>query len=518
MNTTNTKLKRTHSNEDSNNIRHQKEDILSIDKISLQDDQTAKTSPQTNKLDKASILRETACYFRKHHDELIIEINISSSRSRTTTDDIADMVKFSWKPPSNIVMSEEWIQTAIESMNCFLLVTKSDPDNAQTVYVSNHISSLLYYSQKKLMHHSVFELLLSQEHDQQRDYFLKDHKVLEKCDVSWRRATTNQYEQCTIIGAFRQINKEKQENDEKYFISREFLGYNSYELIGHVHSDFVHPDDLPIIVRAQQIWKEVGNGKRDPYRFLTKGQQWVFLETHAQVQINSWTRKPEASIREKLSEYRIRKQAEIRVREEEIKVIENIIKFINEFELKRSKTLSSKPINSYTSNHLTGDTASSSPLNQRLKSYYPTTLIISSSLNEIIDDSSVRFSSIIFRHNSSADHPNVRSSNDETIFDQLTNSLFSPQQETFSLSSPLTSFATVSTFLLIPSIRLSLSPIRTITTTTTTTTTIESSQSSSSIEPITATTTITNADMISTEKSPRKSSFKHSLPPNSLVS
>ncbi|CAF3486999.1 unnamed protein product [Rotaria socialis] len=441
MNTTNTKLKRTHSNEDSNNIRHQKEEILSIDKISLQDDQTTKTSPQTNKLDKASILRETACYFRKHHDELIIEINISSSRSRTTTDDIADMVKFSWKPPSNIVMSEEWIQTAIESMNCFLLVTKSDPDNAQTVYVSNHISSLL---------------------------------------------------------------------------SREFLGYNSYELIGHVHSDFVHPDDLPIIVRAQQIWKEVGNGKRDPYRFLTKGQQWVFLETHAQVQINSWTRKPEASIREKLSEYRIRKQAEIRVREEEIKVIENIIKFINEFELKRSKTLSSKPINSYTSNHLTGDTASSSPLNQRLKSYYPTTLIISSSLNEIIDDSSVRFSSIIFRHNSSADHPNVRSSNDETIFDQLTNSLFSPQQETFSLSSPLTSFATVSTFLLIPSIRLSLSPIRTITTTTTTT--IESSQSSSSIEPITATTTITNADMISTEKSPRKSSFKHSLPPNSLVS
>ncbi|CAM4934197.1 unnamed protein product [Rotaria socialis] len=465
MNTTNTKLKRTHSNEDSNNIRHQKEDILSIDKISLQDDQTAKTSPQTNKLDKASILRETACYFRKHHDELIIEINISSSRSRTTTDDIADMVKFSWKPPSNIVMSEEWIQTAIESMNCFLLVTKSDPDNAQTVYVSNHISSLLYYSQ-----------------------LIKKNKKMMK-NIS-----------CHLLK------------------SREFLGYNSYELIGHVHSDFVHPDDLPIIVRAQQIWKEVGNGKRDPYRFLTKGQQWVFLETHAQVQINSWTRKPEASIREKLSEYRIRKQAEIRVREEEIKVIENIIKFINEFELKRSKTLSSKPINSYTSNHLTGDTASSSPLNQRLKSYYPTTLIISSSLNEIIDDSSVRFSSIIFRHNSSADHPNVRSSNDETIFDQLTNSLFSPQQETFSLSSPLTSFATVSTFLLIPSIRLSLSPIRTITTTTTTTTTIESSQSSSSIEPITATTTITNADMISTEKSPRKSSFKHSLPPNSLVS
>ncbi|CAF3773818.1 unnamed protein product [Rotaria magnacalcarata] len=435
------------------------EDILSTDKISLQDDQTTKTSPQTNKLDKASILRDTACYLRKHHDELIIETNISSSRSRTTTDEITDMVKFSWKPPSNIVMSEEWIQTT--SMNCLFPVAKSDPYNTQILYVSNHISSLLDYSQKKLTNRSVFELILPQEHDQLRDYFLKDHRFLEKYDVPWRRATTNQYEQ---------FNKEKQENNEKYFMSivkvntldrtiivnnrnlinqftlrinlherfihidskaRKFLGYNSSELIGHTHFDFVHPDDLPIIVRAHRICSLDEMHRNETYR---------------------------TSIREKLSEHRIRKQAEIRVGEE-IKVIEDIIKFINEFELKRSKTLSSKPINSSTSLHLTGDITSSSQLSQRTQQ----------------------------------DHPSVRSSNDETIFDQLTNSLFSSQQETFSLSSPLTSFATVSSSLLIPPIRLSLSPIR-------------------------ATTTITNTDMISTEKSSRKPSLNHSLPPNSFVS
>ncbi|CAF1690266.1 unnamed protein product, partial [Adineta ricciae] len=115
---------------------------------------------------------------------------------------------------------------------------------------------------------------------------------LEKCHLSWRRATIDEYEQCTIIGAFRQIKKKDEENDEKYLMSivqvktldrsltitnhhsinefsirlnlqgrfihidtntRQHLGYSSYELIGHTFFDFVHPDDLPIIVRAQQI-------------------------------------------------------------------------------------------------------------------------------------------------------------------------------------------------------------------------------------------------------------------------
>lgn len=44
------------------------EDILNIDKLSLKDDQTSKIQSQTNKLDKASILRETAIFLRKHQN------------------------------------------------------------------------------------------------------------------------------------------------------------------------------------------------------------------------------------------------------------------------------------------------------------------------------------------------------------------------------------------------------------------------------------------------------------------
>jgi hypothetical protein len=44
------------------------EDILKIENKSSPNDQTNKTSIQSNKLDKASILRETAVYLRKNRD------------------------------------------------------------------------------------------------------------------------------------------------------------------------------------------------------------------------------------------------------------------------------------------------------------------------------------------------------------------------------------------------------------------------------------------------------------------
>lgn len=469
MNTSNNKAKRSCSSEDSKRSpakrQHRNEnekrrrdlfsqlisnleDILNIDiNKSLSNQQTNKISSLNNKLDKASILSETAQFLRKHQNDIIFQKTPSSTKQINEKDSNSseDIVDFGWKPSSNLISIEEWLQIVIESMNCFLLIAKSDPHNGQIVYVSSNISSLLDYSQNELLNRSLFELILSRDHDQLRDYLLKDHRVLDKCNLSWRRATADEYEQCTIIGAFRQINK-KNENEEKYLISivevntldrclvvnndqlnnqfttrlnlqakfiyidpkaREYLGYSSYELIGHTHFDFVHPDDLPIIIRAHQIWKENGNGKSDSYRFLSKGQQWISLQTQCQVQINSWTGKPESyictsftltnptesihkqvtsssstniysyfpnisiencsrinsmltndfsltnsssdsqitsflshlndenyrrNIREKLNQRKLSKEAEIRMREEEIKIIQDIIIFIDQFQ------------------------------------------------------------------------------------------------------------------------------------------------------------------------------------------
>ncbi|CAF4717342.1 unnamed protein product [Rotaria sp. Silwood1] len=249
------------------------------------------------------------------------------------------------------------------------------------------------------------------------------------------------------------------------------------------------------------------------------------------------------NIREKLNERRIHKQAEIRVREEEIKVIEDIIQFINEFELKRFKNLSPKPINSSLPVSLTTTTTNNdsiSQLNQqdsineddRLETINNSTLLNCSSLPNTINDLSHRYSSIKSRHNSSIDNQNIRLSKDEITFDTLTNSLFSPQQGTYCLSSPMTPFSILSLSSPLTPIPLSISP------TSTQITTIESSQSippstnnittinncnniilsSSSIDPITTTTTTDqNPNIISTEKPSIKSSFNRSLP-HSLVS
>jgi len=46
-------------------------------------------------------------------------------------------------------------------MHCFLLIAKSDPHNAQIVYVSSNINSLLDYSQVELrISFRVFNLIL----------------------------------------------------------------------------------------------------------------------------------------------------------------------------------------------------------------------------------------------------------------------------------------------------------------------------------------------------------------------
>ncbi|CAF1061004.1 unnamed protein product [Adineta ricciae] len=600
------------------------ENILNIEK-------DVSSNDQTNKLDKASILRETAIYLRKHQNDLTHEINLSKTNCESTNEENEEILDISWRPPTNLVTNEEWIQTTIESMNCFFLVAKSDPHNGQIVYVSRNISSLLDYSQNELLNRSLFELILPRDHDHLRDYLLKDHKVLEKCHLSWRRATIDEYEQCTIIGAFRQIKRKDEENDEKYLMSivqvktldrsltitnhhsinefsirlnlqgrfihidintRQYLGYSSYELIGHTFFDFVHPDDLPIIFRAQQIWKENGSGKSEPYRFLSKGQQWIFIQTNCQVQINSWTGKPESylcisnplqnstdfiqrhssnksnssqmtinsiqspitttnvivppklptgntsadtqitsflsqldndlyrsTMKEKLNERRLCKQAEIRVREEEINVIEDLIQFINEHETKRAIQSPKNPTLNPSIRQTTTTSSSfqSSPHQQqdRITGLESTCdpLLMHLSLPSSIENSSPQSSTNLL-------------TKEESILDRLTYpSLFSPQQTPFSISSPATPFSIPSRPSPLTSLPLSVSPNPSSPFPSSThetqhmippTTSPHSSSSSSSTT--TTTTTTANPNPLPTEQSQqRKSSFNRSLP-HSLVS
>lgn len=73
---------------------------------------------------------------------------------------------------------------------------------------------------EEIQNRSLFEFIHPRDHDQLKDYLLKDHpstslvsllaprvdrrrSVLEKCRLAWRRATADEYEECQVIGAFR---------------------------------------------------------------------------------------------------------------------------------------------------------------------------------------------------------------------------------------------------------------------------------------------------------------------------
>lgn len=134
-------------------------------------------------------------------------------------------------------------------MNSFLLITKSDRFNGNIVFVSKHISSLLDYSQVRrfafrfffsrslkrfffvdfldfeqddVLNRSIFEFISSRDQHRIKEYLHQQHpsiafssqrtifsfcsmnfSVLNRCSVGWKRSTSNEFEQCSIIGAFR---------------------------------------------------------------------------------------------------------------------------------------------------------------------------------------------------------------------------------------------------------------------------------------------------------------------------
>ncbi|CAF1201229.1 unnamed protein product [Adineta steineri] len=328
-------LKRLHPKQSRNENEKRRRDLSTQLITNLKDilviENTSDTNEDNTKLDKASVLRQTVTFLQKYQQNIknktkLIIPNLQNSSSLS----LNSILEFSWKPPCDIISIDEWLQLAIESMHCFFFVIKFDLDLHKIVYVSKNIHSHFGYSQDELISHSLLEFILPSNHDQLLAYLLNNHQVLQTCDISWKRAVDDDYEQCTLIGAYRTINE-----NEKYFMSivkintldrmlrmnadypteefmthlntqgkfiyidskaRQILGYSPFEIIGHTYFDFVHPDDLSVIVRAYKLWKENGNGKSEPYRFLTKDEQWILLQTSSQAHINTWSGKVESYI------------------------------------------------------------------------------------------------------------------------------------------------------------------------------------------------------------------------------
>ncbi|XP_033230341.1 circadian locomoter output cycles protein kaput [Belonocnema kinseyi] len=71
------------------------------------------------------------------------------------------------------------------------------------------------------------------------------------------------------------------------------IGYLPFEVLGTSGYDYYHIDDLDKVVTCHESLMQKGEGTSCYYRFLTKGQQWIWLQTRFYITYNQWNSKPE---------------------------------------------------------------------------------------------------------------------------------------------------------------------------------------------------------------------------------
>ncbi|KAA0716664.1 Circadian locomoter output cycles protein kaput [Triplophysa tibetana] len=71
------------------------------------------------------------------------------------------------------------------------------------------------------------------------------------------------------------------------------IGYLPFEVLGTSGYDYYHVDDLELIAQCHKQLMQCGKGKSCYYRFLSKGQQWIWLQTHYYITYHQWNSKPE---------------------------------------------------------------------------------------------------------------------------------------------------------------------------------------------------------------------------------
>ncbi|XP_031800438.1 circadian clock protein PASD1 [Sarcophilus harrisii] len=71
------------------------------------------------------------------------------------------------------------------------------------------------------------------------------------------------------------------------------IGYLPFEVLGTSGYDYYHVDDLESLTKCHEQLMQFGKGRSCYYRFLTKGQQWIWLQTHYYISYHQWNSKPQ---------------------------------------------------------------------------------------------------------------------------------------------------------------------------------------------------------------------------------
>uniref|UniRef100_A0A8C5M0Q2 Circadian locomoter output cycles protein kaput n=1 Tax=Leptobrachium leishanense TaxID=445787 RepID=A0A8C5M0Q2_9ANUR len=118
------------------------------------------------------------------------------------------------------------------------------------------------------------------------------------CFVATVRLATPQFikEMCTVEEPNEEFTSRHSLEWKFLFLDHRappIIGYLPFEVLGTSGYDYYHVDDLENLAKCHEHLMQYGKGKSCYYRFLTKGQQWIWLQTRYYITYHQWNSRPE---------------------------------------------------------------------------------------------------------------------------------------------------------------------------------------------------------------------------------
>ncbi|KAF5295506.1 hypothetical protein FQR65_LT10494 [Abscondita terminalis] len=284
------------------------------------------------KMDKSTVLKSTIS-FLKNHNEIAV-------RSRVHE------IQEDWKP--SFLTNEEFTHLILDAVDGFIIVFST---SGKICYASDNIMSLLGHLPNDILNMTIYDLASEKEQNNLYNIIFapgeKEGQISFSCNLKRGDSSLMQrtyYELVHFVGYFRS-DTDKDQSESRYngysgeadtrllfigtgrlqttqivreislndctkneFTSRHSLewkflfldhrappiiGYLPFELLGTSGYDYYHVDDLENVVNCHEALMVKGEGTSCYYRFLTKGEQWIWLQTRFYITYHQWNSKPE---------------------------------------------------------------------------------------------------------------------------------------------------------------------------------------------------------------------------------
>ncbi|XP_055841915.1 circadian locomoter output cycles protein kaput isoform X2 [Episyrphus balteatus] len=125
----------------------------------------------------------------------------------------------------------------------------------------------------------------------------------DSCDKGLTFVGTGRVQMPQLIREMSSIDPSKDEFTSKHSMEWKFIfldqrappiiGYMPFEVLGTSGYDYYHFDDLDNIISCHEELMQKGEGKSCYYRFLTKGQQWIWLQSDYYISYHNISSKPD---------------------------------------------------------------------------------------------------------------------------------------------------------------------------------------------------------------------------------